>query len=484
MARPNSAVRVARFRPVFTLFVMLLGLHAARADGLLDNLSWGGYLKNETAYRFDEPRSFTKIRNIAALNGTYKFNDNYHLYAAGWTYYDLVYDLFDYRTISARPERDIQQPLSFPENLLQEKDSNVLELREFYLDANYSNLDIRAGRQFVIWGVLPGVRIVDEIQPMDFRELILPDLLDYRIPLWMVKTDYYLADNQFELLWIPDIRFHKAAPRGSEWELLQDVRDVNGNLLVEFPNSSSKNWEWGLRVSRTIGDNDVSLSYFYTWDDFPVNFRLSPFPASVGSPDPEFFPRYTRIHMLGGTLQRPFFGQVLKAEVAYVRGKYFGIGEIDANGDGYLDNLGELRRNHLRWALGLDFNIFKTDVSLGVSQWIISDYRPEMVLDNYDTAFNLFVRKELIEQRAVFTMLGIWLVNFEEQYLKPKITFDMSDQFQVGVGLDLFWGLKSQLGVAFTGGRPTDLVEVEQRAQFLGNFQGNNRIFVEFKYSF
>jgi len=107
-----------------------------------------------------------------------------------------------------------------------------------------------------------------------------------------------------------------------------------------------------------------------------------------------------------------------------------------------------------------------------------------MVMDKNDTAVNIFLRKELIEQNAVFTMLGIWLVNLNEDYLKPKVTFNLTDYFQVGVGMDLFWGKKSQLGVAFAGGRPTDLVDVQQRSQFIGNFHDNNRVFVEFKYSF
>lgn len=484
MSRSFFAVRGSRIRSALLILFLALASPAAVHAALKDDFSWGGYFKNETAYRFVEPRSFTKIRNILDLNARYKFSDNYSLSASGWYYYDLVYDLFDYRTISARTTRESQQPLSFFENLLQEKDSNVLELREFYLDAIYKNMDVRLGRQFVVWGLLTGVRIVDEIQPMDFRELILPDLLDYRIPLWMAKVDYYGDNNQYEFLWIPDIRFHKPAPRGSEWELLQDIRDVNGNLLIKYPNSQPKNWEWAFKVTRNIGENEVSLSYFYTYDDFPVNFRLSPFPAQVGSPDPVFFPTYTRIQMYGATLQRPFFGQVLKAELAYVKGKYFGIGEVDANGDGFLDNLGELKRDHIRWGLGIDFNVFKTDVSVGIAQWIILGYDPHMVMDNYDTSLNMFLRKELIGRNAVFTLLGIWLVNLNEEYLKPKITFNITDYFQIGVGMDLLWGKKSQLGVAFANGRPTDLVEVQQRSQFLGNFQDNSRVFVEFKYSF
>ncbi len=451
---------------------------------LRDDVTWSGYLKNETAYRFREPRSFTKIRNIISIDGNYRFGSRYELHGSGWAYYDLAYDLFDYRTMSARAERDIIQPLAFIENLGREEDNRVVDLREFYLDIEFDRMDIRIGRQYVVWGVLTGVRVVDEINPMDFRELILPDLMDYRIPLWKLRVDYFAENTNYQVLWIPDLRFHKPAPRGSEWELLQDITDEDGNNIMNYPSSNLENSEFAIRVQRMIGMTEVALSYFYTWDDFPVLFRLVPVDAGVGSPDPEFFPTYTRIHMYGLTFQRPFFGQVIKGEAAYVQDKFFGTAAADIDSDGFLDNLGELRRDHIRWGLGLDFNLWRTDFSIGLTQWIILDYAIEIIQDEYDTALNLFVRKEIPERRAVFSLLGIALINLDEAYLKPKVAFDVTDRFQVAVGADLFWGKPSQQGVAFEGGRPTNLIEIDQRSQFLGNFRNNDRLFVEFKYAF
>ncbi len=480
-----------RLKPIKYVLGLLIGValfacgsaQGGLWDSISDDLSWSGYFKNETAYRYREPRSFTKIRNTLALNANYRFSNRFELTAAGWAYYDHVYDLFDYRTISARAERDRIQPLAFIENLEQEKDSGVVDVREFYLDIFLDSLDIRIGRQFVVWGVITGVRIVDEINPMDFRELILLDLLDYRIPLWMFRADYFLAGTSFQFLWIPELSFHKPAPRGSEWELLQDVRDIDGNLLVTYPEENFENSEVGFRVQRMIGMTELSLSYLYTWDDFPVIFRRAPVDAGVAI-DPQFFPVYTRIHMYGGTFQRPFFNQVIKGELAYVTGKYFGTADADRDGDLFLDDLGELQRDHIRWGLALDFNIWRTDFSFGVTQWFILDYAIEIIQDEFDTSWNIFIRKELPERRAVLSLLGIGLVNMEEVYLKPKITFDVTDRFQLGVGADIFWGKPSRQGVAFEGGRPTNLIEIDQRSQFFGNFRHNDRLFVEFKYAF
>ena len=443
----------------------------------LERLNLGGYLKNETAYRFDEPRSITKIRNIIGVHGTYGLKQDMTLTFSGWAYHDLAYNLFDYETISARFVRDSNQPLVFVDNLAQEKDSNVIQIRELYLDMSTDNTDIRLGKQFVVWGILEGIRITDEINPLDFRELILPDLLDYRIPLWTAKVDYYAGDNTYQFLWIPDIKFHKPAPAGSEWELLQTVPNT-----VPPKSYRLKNSEFGVRWSRSFGSNDLSLSYFHTWDDFPVVFRSSELNAGT---DPVFFPTFTQINMFGATLARPMGIGILKSEAAFVPDKYFGLkNDVDHNHDGYLDSQGELRRPHLRWGVGYDFSIWGADFSPAISQWIIFHYDDGLLQDQFDTSLTLFIRKPLPEQSAVFQMLMINLVNLQEFFIKPKFIFNMTDHLQISTGLDLFYGLGSQLGVSSSGGGISNLNSIAQRAQFFGNFHNNDRLFAEFKYTF
>lgn len=443
----------------------------------LDKLNFGGYLKNETAYRFDEPRSITKIRNILSVHGTYGLKQNASLSFSAWAYHDLAYDLFDYETISARFVRDENQPLVFVDNLAQEKDSDVSQIRELYVDINTDNADFRLGKQFVVWGILEGIRITDEINPLDFRELILPDMLDYRIPLWTAKVDYYAGENTYQFLWIPDLKFHKPAPAGSEWELLQTVPNT-----VAPESYKLKNSEFGIRWSRSFGTSDVSLSYFHTWDDFPVVFRSAELNAGT---NPVFFPTFTQINMFGATLARPMGFGILKTEAAFVPDKYFGLkNDVDRDQDGFLDNQGERKLPHLRWGVGYDFNLWGADFSPAISQWIIFNYDNGLLQDQFDTSLTLYVRKPLPAQSAVFQLLIINLVNLQELFIKPKFTFNMTDRLQISTGLDLFYGLGSQLGVSSSGGGIADLSSIEQRAQFFGNFHNNDRLFAEFKYTF
>ncbi|MBI5450430.1 MAG: hypothetical protein HY940_03645 [Gammaproteobacteria bacterium] len=436
-----------------------------------------GYIKNETAFRYDEPRSITKLRNILYLEREGQLTEKVRTKISGWYYYDFAYDLFDYQTIAARSVRDANQPLVFIENLGRQRDSNVAEIKELYAEYNSEKLDIRIGKQYVIWGVIDGIRIVDEINPQNFRELILPDLIDYRIPLWTAKLDYYSNSAKWEMLWIPDLRFHKPAPQGSEWELLQEVPNTR------YPDPGRlENSELGYRVTWNIFDGEASLSHFITWDDFPVIFRNIAMDSAIS---PEFYPTFTRINIFGATYLRDIGPGILKAELAYVPDKYFGIAnDTDLDGDGYLDYEGELQRRHIRWALGYEFSFKGIDFSPAVTQWIIDNYHPKMIQKQNDTTLTLYMRKPVPEKSMVFQMLIIDLNSLNELYLKPKITIMLSDSFQVGFGLDLFYGEKSSLGVATGAATISGINSLEQSAQFFGNFYNNDRVFAEFKYSF
>ena len=450
----------------------------------------GGFLKNETAYRFDEPRSFTKIRNIGMLTTDWSFGKNFRFYTASRAYYDHVYDLFNYDTIAARQERSENEPLNFIEDLQKEKDSPVAEIREFYFDIFRDDMDVRIGKQFIVWGVIDGLRIVDEINPLDFRELILLDLLDYRIPLWSFRSSYYHNANTLEMVWIPELTFHKPAPPGSEWELFQVLDRTNEPQGFDPGNPGSFNprlSEYGIRFITSIFDAELSFSYFYTWDDYPTAFRvISNQGVRALAPDeePAILPTYTRLGILGSTLVKEFKGDILRAEMAYVTGKYFAISNADRDGDGFLDYDGEVKRDHFRWALGYDFNLRGLDVSPSIAQWIIRDYDDQFLVDEYDTTFNLFLRKPLRKISATFSYLLIYFINFDETYSRPRFSFNITDHFQVEAGLDLFVGSRTQFGRGRSENPLVGGVDIEQRAQFVGNFKDNRRVFVNFKYTF
>ena len=68
-------------------------------------------------------------------------------------------------------------------------------LREAYIDTNYNDWAIRAGKQQVVWGKADGMKLLDMINPTDFSEMAQNQMEDSRIPLFMVNAEKQLEDG-------------------------------------------------------------------------------------------------------------------------------------------------------------------------------------------------------------------------------------------------------------------------------------------------
>ncbi|MCB2262822.1 MAG: RNA polymerase-associated protein rapA [Candidatus Thiosymbion ectosymbiont of Robbea hypermnestra] len=68
-------------------------------------------------------------------------------------------------------------------------------LRELYLDTKFAGIDLRLGKQQVVWGTADGIKLLDIINPTDFRWLNQDPMEDARIPVWMAVAERNLGDN-------------------------------------------------------------------------------------------------------------------------------------------------------------------------------------------------------------------------------------------------------------------------------------------------
>jgi len=67
-------------------------------------------------------------------------------------------------------------------------------LRELYLDTKISDWDVRLGKQQVVWGTADGIKLLDMMNPTDWREFNQNTMAESRIPTWMINAEKYL-DN-------------------------------------------------------------------------------------------------------------------------------------------------------------------------------------------------------------------------------------------------------------------------------------------------
>jgi hypothetical protein len=68
-------------------------------------------------------------------------------------------------------------------------------IRELYVDTSLADWSFRLGKQQVVWGTADGIKLLDIINPTDFRELMQDQMEDSRIPIWMINAETDVGEN-------------------------------------------------------------------------------------------------------------------------------------------------------------------------------------------------------------------------------------------------------------------------------------------------
>ncbi len=223
----------------------------------------------------------------------YKFNENWDSVFSISTFYDAVYFLKDRNTYTK-------------ENL--DMSENELEVRELYLRGTLTDaIDIKFGRQIVVWGKSDSLRVVDILNPLDFREPGMVDIEDLRLPVTMLKTDYYTGDWNISMIIIPEIRFNKMPAYGSDFYL-----GGNNRLPTEIIPEDIKNPEYALAFIGNFVGWDLSLHFANYYDDQPHFVKSQP-------PSLE----HSRLSMMGVATNVAKGSWLFKSEAAYIDGLQF-----------------------------------------------------------------------------------------------------------------------------------------------------------------
>jgi hypothetical protein len=156
------------------------------------DVSVSGYIKNETSV-FTQDGATTGLRTSTLSNDendagdVMKFENSVRLFLGGdlaenttWAAdINLIYD-------SAANPNDYKGYMLY---------SAHDYLRELYVDTKLGDWQFRVGKQQVVWGTADGIKLLDIINPTDFREFNQNTFEDSRIPIWMVKAETNLTDR-------------------------------------------------------------------------------------------------------------------------------------------------------------------------------------------------------------------------------------------------------------------------------------------------
>jgi len=325
------------------------------------------------------------------------------------------------------------------ENQIDAGDRSDAELREFYIETRIGRSFLTLGKQQIVWGKADGLKVLDVVNPQNWREFILDDFDESRIPLWAVNTEIPIANITLQLLWLPDQTYHKFAEQGDLYQfssaLLVPQTPMGIDVVLaaeERPDNTIQDADWGMRLSTFWDGWDLTFNYLYHYDDKPVLHRqLSLTPSG---PVATITPRYERSHLIGTTFSNAFGDLTLRGEVGYSLNRYISTNSVS-------DNDGVIKTDELAYVLGLDwFGFSDTLLSTQLFQSNLNNHHIGMLRDERDTTLTFLIKRDYMNETLTTELLWLHNLDLDDGLARPKATFQLNDEVSVWLGADLFYG--------------------------------------------
>ncbi len=356
---------------------------------------------------------YSEIKNQVMLDGTGEINDSLHYRVSGRVYYDAAYDQGYYPKAVDRDQK------------------TLAELRDTYIDYSLGPWDLRLGKQEIVWGESAGVFVADVVNAEDLREFLLPDFDLIRIPEWGSDLEYTHNNFHSEFVFIPVPQVNKLGLPGSEFAFPYPVPPGSPYNIEEAkkPGASFENAKYGARFSYLLDDLDLGAFYLHSWTENPVFYRSI---DDTGTFD--FAPAYKRLDTLGATFSDTFADTVVRGEMSYNRNNYF------STSDPFSD--GVSRSDSMEYALGADHTFFeKNIVGIQFIQNVIFDYNRSFVNERSVSNYaSLSWQRDFLNHKLTtefFTIAGLEDPDF---MYRPDIKYNVTNNWQIKLGLDIFSG--------------------------------------------
>ncbi len=330
------------------------------------------------------------------------------------------------------------------------EDANDGALREAYLRLSLGQMDLRLGKQIIIWGRADRINPTDNLTPRNVT-LLVPEDDDQRLGIAAVKANYYFGSFSLTGVWLPDFEPNTLP-----------IRQPPPPLRIHERVPSETLEQWAVKIEQTGRAIDWSLSYFNGFD-------LSP-DLGITSPS-DLMLEHHRIRVIG-------------ADAATTRGRYNLRGEMAYTFTEDSEGKNPFVKNPFFFlVLGGDRTFYEyLNINLQYFVRVVSQYQnPEKIPDPFQQAVAIqqaVVTNQLdrVQQGASFRLSHKWfhetleaelagaLVFTRREYvIRPKVIYAFTDRWKGIIGADLFRG---------------------NHRSFFGNLRDNTTAYAEFRWSF
>jgi hypothetical protein len=395
-----------------------------------------GFYQNDLAYTYAGEKHWSRFNNTLDLATEGSTAGGVAWKLGGRLNYDPIYDLTDYYPNSVRDDQRFEAMI-----------------REAYADFSAGDWDFRLGRQHIVWGEMVGLFVADVVSARDMRQWVLPDFDMIRIPQWAARAEYFSGDFHAEGVWIPYMSYDDIGKPGAEFYPFKPPAIPGYQTIIakEKQPTGLDEGGYGARFSWIKGGWDVS-GFYYTANDPAAAFSRQIAPGAI-----TYQPIHQRIHQLGATLGKDLGPTVLKAEAVYTRDRLFSTFDP-------LDADGLVKQNFLDYIVGLEWSFpQETRFNVQLFQRLFSNHDAGIVPDSIESGVSLLLSTQALHPRLEPELLLISSLNRADWQAQFKLTWKMDGNWRLATGVDIFEGPVNGLS---------------------GNYDNNDRVYTEVRYSF
>lgn len=326
------------------------------------------------------------------------------------------------------------------QNLLKSGQPVVLDFREGYVNVYLSNFDFRIGQQIIVWGRADGFNPTNNLTPHDFT-VFSPDEDDKRLSNFTFSGTYNFHPFKFNAIWVPVYKssvlpFKKATlPEGVCW------------TEEDFPLHQISKSSYAFKLTIEKPAFDGSVSWFNGYYKLPgLNYQ------SLDSVNHQVFLTAHRTNIVGFDFSTAIANYGLRGEFAY--------SHPNKNNSSYHST----PHPQLEYTIGLDrewgnfsliaqyigkhvfeFEAYQdTSQSFG-SQLIIWNDMIYGQQNEFSHSISLRPSLSLVHQTFSCEVLSLYNFTTEELFLKPKLSYKLSDNLSVTAGAQYYYGIENTL---------------------------------------
>lgn len=340
-----------------------------------------------------------------------------------------------------------------------------------YLNFSGTSYNLRVGNQIVKWGKADEVGPLDLVNPEDYREGLLQDRSDRKVPVPMINLELFKGVYKLQGVFIPFFEKSDIDIVGRNWALFDHYKEEVGNFRTEeedYPNSL-ENSGAGTRFSGTIANLDYGFYYLHNRDSLPsIDSLIVPpgFPLPVTSNSIKDLARfahttgqpirlkYDRRHIGGVDFETTLGDFGVRGEFAYISKKSFLTNELES-----------ISKPMIQYVLGADYNGPRSFyINLQFAQSIILDYEDKILFsEKYNNVINGKITKGILDDNVELSFRYLYGITEGDCYYNPAVI------------LKYWQNVTFEIGAEFVDGPENTL---------LGVFENNDEVYVILEWYF